>query len=231
MAQLQSFSGHLFAQLWRDCTRVDAAFQRRKLCAASHSRDRKITLNGELDRPYWQRAPVSANFIENKLREKQAAQRRTKLRVLFDKDAIYIGDVATDTLARSLLRRVTLNTRPHQRAELECKASDFRRNDIDSKRWRLHERTMRLVGIRYVAAHDTLRLIAQLTRLERNATMYALVVTPKSQPQAIPLLYSPKCRLGREFNLAVTQGNERVHAQLHRATTQVLAKLSPAFSL
>ena len=51
----------------------------------------KITLDGKLDEPDWQRAPVSANFIENMPREKQPARDRTEVRVLYDKDAIYFG--------------------------------------------------------------------------------------------------------------------------------------------
>ncbi len=140
-------------------------------------------------------------------------------------------DVAADTLARSLFTGITLNTRPHERVELEWKVSDFRLNDIDSSRWRLRERLMQLVGIGYITAQDTLRLIAQHTRSERNASMYAFAVTPKSQTQAISLVYAHKRGLGREFNVGVTQGNQRASATPNRVTTEVFAKLSWAFAL
>jgi hypothetical protein len=140
-------------------------------------------------------------------------------------------DVAVDTLARMLFTGVTLNTRPHERLELEWKMSDFRLNDIDSSRWRLHERTLQLIGVGYITANDTLRLIAQHTRSERNPLAYVFAVTPKSQSQAVSLVYSHKRGLGREFNLGITQGNQRVSAQPQRTTTEVFAKLSWAFSL
>ena len=95
-------------------------------------------------------------------------------------------------MARTLFTGVTLNTRPHERVELEWKMSNFRLNDIDSKRCRLHERALQLVGVGYVTAQDTLRLIAQHTRSERNASMYAFAVTPKSQTQAISLVHAHK---------------------------------------
>jgi hypothetical protein len=140
-------------------------------------------------------------------------------------------DVATDTLARLLFAGVTLNTRPHERVELEWKMSDFRLNDINSTRWRLHERTLQLVGVGYITALDTLRLIAQHTRSDRNPLAYAFAVTPKSRSQAVSLVYAHKRGLGREFNLGVTQGNRHASALPSRSTTEVFAKLSWAFSL
>ena len=140
-------------------------------------------------------------------------------------------DVAADALARLRFIGITLNTRPHERIELEWKLSDFQLNDIDSGHWRLHERALQLVGVGYVTAQDTVRLIAQHTRSERNAATYAFAVTPKSQTQAISLVYAHKRGLGREFNLGVTQGSQRASAQPHRTTTEVFAKLSWAFAL
>ena len=140
-------------------------------------------------------------------------------------------DVVTDKLSRMMFVGVIFSTRPHERVELEWKVSDFRLNDIDSKRWRLHERALQLVGVGYITAQDTLRLIAQHTRSQRNASIYAFAVTPKLQTQAISLVYTHKRGLGREFNVGVTQGSERVSAQPHRMTTEVFAKLSWAFAL
>jgi hypothetical protein len=95
----------------------------------------------------------------------------------------------------------------------------------------LHERTLQLIGVGYITAQDTLRLIAQHTRSERNPLAYVFAVTPKSQSQAVSLVYAHKRGLGREFNLGITQGNQRVSAQPNRMTTEVFAKLSWAFSL
>ena len=56
----------------------------------------KITLDGKLDEADWQRAPLSANFIENMPNEKQPARFQTEVRVLYDQDAIYFGMRAFD---------------------------------------------------------------------------------------------------------------------------------------
>ena len=64
----------------------------------------KITLDGKLDEPDWQRAPVSADFIENMPREKQPARDRAEVRVLYDKDAIYFGVRGFDADQRRFMR-------------------------------------------------------------------------------------------------------------------------------
>ena len=130
-----------------------------------------------------------------------------------------------------LFTGITLNTRPHERVELEWKASDYRLNDIDNGRWRLHERVLQLVGVGYVTAQDSLRLIAQHTLSKRNPAMYEFAVTQKSQTQAVSLVYSHKRGLGREFNLGVTQGNQRAVGSARHVTTEVFAKLSWAVNL
>ena len=69
----------------------------------------KITLDGKLDEPDWQRAPVSADFIETMPREKHPARDRTEVRVLYDKDAIYFGvrgfDAAPSKIYAPFVRR------------------------------------------------------------------------------------------------------------------------------
>ena len=140
-------------------------------------------------------------------------------------------DVATDTLARLLYTGLNFNTRPHERVELEWKASDFRLNDLDRGSWRLHERVLQLVGVGYITAQDTLRLIAQHTLSKRNPAMYSFTVTPRSQTQAISLVYSHKRGLGREFNLGVTQSNQRATGGASHIATEVFAKLSWAVNL
>ncbi len=140
-------------------------------------------------------------------------------------------DVLADRLARMFYTSLNFNTRPHERVELEWKFSDYRLNDIASSRWRLHERALQLVGVGYITARDTLRLIAQHTRSERNSAMYAFAVTSKTQTQATSLVYSHKRGLGRELNVGITQSYERISAQPNRTSTEVFAKLSWAFSL
>ena len=140
-------------------------------------------------------------------------------------------DVATDTLAKSAFFGITANTRPHERVELEWKVSDFRLNDVTSSRWRLHEYSMQLVGVGYITARDTLRLIAQQTLAKRNAEFYDFAVTPRYKSHAISMVYSHKRGLGRELNFGVTQSTSRVNALAGRATTEVFAKLAWAVNL
>ena len=140
-------------------------------------------------------------------------------------------DVATDARARMISNAVTLNWRAHERIELEGTISDYRLHDINSNRWRLHETTMQLVGVGYMTAQDTLRLIAQRSLSRRNAEIYAFAVTPRSHTQAVSLVYSHKRGLGRELNVGVTHGNARASLQPDRVTTEIFAKLSWAFTL
>lgn len=140
-------------------------------------------------------------------------------------------DVAADRLARLTSASVVLNTRPHPRAELEWKLNEFRLNDLDRGAWRLHERALQLVGVGYVTAQDTVRLIAQYTVSKRNPTMYTTAVTSRASTQAISLVYAHKRGLGRELNVGITQGNTRADGQSNRVTTEVFAKLAWAFSL
>ncbi len=140
-------------------------------------------------------------------------------------------DVATDTLARMMFNGITLNWRAHERVELEWSLSDFRLNDLATSRWRLHETTTQLVGVGYLTAQDTLRLIAQRSLSKRNPEMYDFAVTPRAHGQAISLVYSHKRGLGREFNLGITHGNGRASQQLNRVDTELFAKMSWAVNL
>ena len=140
-------------------------------------------------------------------------------------------DVATDTRARMMFNGVTLNWRAHERIELEGSVSDYRLHDLTSARWRLHETTMQLVGVGYMTAQDTLRLIAQRSLSRRNAEIYSFAVTPRSHTQAVSLVYSHKRGLGRELNVGVTHGNARASLQAGRVTTEIFAKLSWAISI
>ena len=90
---------------------------------------------------------------------------------------------------------------------------------------------MQLVGVGYITARDTVRLIVQQTLAKRNAEFYDFAVTPRYKSHAISLVYSHKRGLGRELNLGVTQSTSRVNALAGRATTEVFAKLAWAVNL
>lgn len=55
-----------------------------------------IPIDGKLDHPAWQRAQVFEQFVENGPRNGEKAERQTKVRVLFDSQAIYVGIEALD---------------------------------------------------------------------------------------------------------------------------------------
>ena len=55
-----------------------------------------IVLDGRLDEPAWQVAPVSRGFVQNEPREGEAATFDTEVRIVYDEEAIYVGVVAAD---------------------------------------------------------------------------------------------------------------------------------------
>jgi hypothetical protein len=58
--------------------------------------DGPIAVDGRLDEPAWQSAPVMRGFIQNEPREGEAASFDTDVRVLYDEEGIYVGVVASD---------------------------------------------------------------------------------------------------------------------------------------
>src|SRR5918993_4758751 len=55
-----------------------------------------ITLDGVLDEPSWNDAPVASHFLQNDPREGQPATFDTDVRVLYDDGALYFGVFARD---------------------------------------------------------------------------------------------------------------------------------------
>ena len=56
-----------------------------------------IALDGVLDEPAWERAPVAKNFIQSDPSEGQPAVEQTEVRILYDDDAIYLGAFNRDS--------------------------------------------------------------------------------------------------------------------------------------
>jgi hypothetical protein len=70
--------------------------------------DEKLLLDGTLSHPAWQRAPVHSNFVEKDPVFGTAPIQATRLQVLFDEAAIYVGVTALDSdpkLIRDVLVR------------------------------------------------------------------------------------------------------------------------------
>jgi hypothetical protein len=55
-----------------------------------------ITLDGRLDEPDWDRAPVATDFVQNEPHEGQPATEDSEVRVLYDVNNLYIGVFAHD---------------------------------------------------------------------------------------------------------------------------------------
>ena len=55
-----------------------------------------ITLDGALNEPAWDAAPVARNFLQNDPREGEPATFDTDVRILYDDDALYFGVFARD---------------------------------------------------------------------------------------------------------------------------------------
>jgi hypothetical protein len=71
-----------------------------------------ITLDGRLDEPEWQAAPVASGFLQRDPDQGQPATEPTELRVLFDDHALYVGarlfDREPERIVRQLSRRDAL---------------------------------------------------------------------------------------------------------------------------
>jgi Domain of unknown function (DUF5916) len=140
-------------------------------------------------------------------------------------------DVSTDSLTKFALLSTGLNVRPLERIELESSFTDFRLIDKDSSRWRLIEKNASILGIGHISARDTVRLIAQYTLSKRNPAAYEFTVNPRTQTNALSLVYAHKRGLGREFNVGATRSDVRSYGEAKQTTTEVFAKLSWALSL
>lgn len=86
-----------------------AAHSRPVPTAVAEPRDGAIDIDGHLDEAAWREAPVATGFIEQQPDEGEPAHFQTRVRVLFDDDAIYVGarmaDSAPGTIARQMVRR------------------------------------------------------------------------------------------------------------------------------
>ena len=58
--------------------------------------DEHIVLDGTLSSPAWRRAPVYEHFVENEPHRDAKPQYATKVQVLFDESAVYVGVTALD---------------------------------------------------------------------------------------------------------------------------------------
>ena len=97
-------SGVLFATvLCGESIDYQAARQERRLQAVRVSE--AIAVDGRLEEPAWERAPVASGFIQNEPQEDRPSSEHTEVRVLYDQENLYFGVHARDSEPRRLLVR------------------------------------------------------------------------------------------------------------------------------
>src|SRR5262249_14508550 len=65
--------------------------------------DERITLDGRLDEPAWQRAEPASHFIQVLPETGQGASENTEVRVLYDDENLYVGAMCFDSQAKRLI--------------------------------------------------------------------------------------------------------------------------------
>src|SRR4030095_4994901 len=89
------------AAMWASAARSAAAADPR-IVTASETRT-PITLDGVLDDEAWISAEPATDFVQAEPHEGQAATERTTVRLLFARDALYVGVRCDDALAAALI--------------------------------------------------------------------------------------------------------------------------------
>lgn len=79
----------------------------------------KITLDGKLNEPEWQLAPIGTNFIQSEPNQGKASKNRSQVRILYDKKDLYVGAELFDSLGHQGLRV------PNLRRDIDFGVSDL----------------------------------------------------------------------------------------------------------
>ena len=66
-----------------------------------------IVLDGRLEEPAWQEAPVAGGFLQRDPNQGEPATEPTELRLLFDDKALYVGARLTDGMADRIVRQLS----------------------------------------------------------------------------------------------------------------------------
>src|SRR5437763_15490831 len=57
----------------------------------------KITIDGRLEEPAWDSAPLARDFLQTEPREGEPAAETTEVQILYDNDNVYFGVRAADS--------------------------------------------------------------------------------------------------------------------------------------
>lgn len=105
------FCSHLFAQdvATQNTSDNDSVPVTRSIQAVKAQTSNPITLDGKLDEEIWQQVPVATDFTQRFPNDGNPATEKTEARVIYTKDAIYVGarayDSSMDSVAATLFRR------------------------------------------------------------------------------------------------------------------------------
>ncbi len=121
-------------------------------------------------------------------------------------------DYFADAVADQLNADITIATRPHPRIELELKASAFMLRDRETHKTRLNESVVQIVGVGFVSAQDTLRVIGQHAQSTRALAFYPGIegLGARYAETTGSLVATRRFGAGKEINIGLTA--KRAHA-------------------
>jgi len=70
------------------------------------------SIDGRLDEPVWQTAPVATNFVQMEPEEGAPPSERTEVRILYDDEALYVGAWMFDSSPDSIVAQLTRRDQP-----------------------------------------------------------------------------------------------------------------------
>ena len=70
---------------------------RRRMTALRLAEGESLTLDGQLDEPFWSRAVPAGDFIQQDPQNGRPATERTEVRIVYDRDTLYIGVTCYDS--------------------------------------------------------------------------------------------------------------------------------------
>ncbi|MCY7380842.1 MAG: carbohydrate binding family 9 domain-containing protein [Gemmatimonadaceae bacterium] len=93
----------------------------------AHQVERGVFVDGRLDEPEWQAAPVAGNFVQSEPRSGEAATEATEVRVLYDAERLYIGAYLHDRAPGDIVvNDIRKDFNPDQQDDFEVILDTFR---------------------------------------------------------------------------------------------------------
>jgi hypothetical protein len=115
-------------------------------------------------------------------------------------------DYYADEVAKLLSGDIRVIARPHPRIELEISTNLLSLRDLETSKTRLNESVLQIVGVGFMSAQDTLRIIAQHARSARTLSFYPGIagLSARNQETTGSLVATRNFGLGKEINIGLT---------------------------